>query len=235
MIDLPLILYGLLIAPLLLILYAQHRVQRVFREEDQIENAEQITGLETARELLNEVGLYQVKIEILSGRFTDQYDPTTKILRLSPGVARRDTRLAVGVAGHEVGHAIQDAENYSLMRAHKALARWLIVLTTLSPIAFIGGFLFGNIILMFVALGIVALQVIFALVTLPLERNASKRALQLLRGRRVITGSESDHVQRVLRAAANTYLAAAGVRIVAFIFWFVLVAAATNIGRGRIF
>ena len=91
-----------------------------------------------------------------------------------------------------------------------------------------------NVLLMFVALGIVALQVIFALVTLPLERNASKRALQLLPGRRVITGSESDHVQRVLRAAANTYLAAVGVRIATFIFWFVVVAAATNIGRGRI-
>ncbi len=228
--SLPFLLYPLLLLPIALIIYARSRVRRVFAEEDRIQNAERITGLEAARELLDQANLYQVKIEIQAGLFSDQYNPMTKILRLTPRIARRDSTLAVGVAGHEVGHAIQDAEGYALMRIHIVLARWLIVLTTLSPIALIGGFLFGNFLLMLLAVGILGLQAVFALVTLPLERNASKRALKLLEEKGVILHSEEGSIQRVLRAAVFTYLASAGIRIAFFLFWFILLASAAKIG-----
>jgi uncharacterized protein len=228
--SLPFLLYPLLVVPIALIVYAQSRVRRVFQEEDQVQNAERITGLEAARELLDQAELYGVRIEVKGGLFTDQYNPMTKILSLSPRIARHDSTLAVGVAGHEVGHAIQDAEGYALMRIHNYLARWLIVLTTLSPIALIGGFLFGNLLLMLLAVGILGLQVIFALVTLPLESNASKRALRLLEERGVILHSEEGSIQRVLRAAVFTYLASAGIRIAFFLFWFILLASAARIG-----
>lgn len=230
---LPYVLYLLVLVPVALIWYAQSRVRRVFREEDQMPNVEHVSGLEAARELLDQAGLRQVAIEIREGGLGDLYDPVTKVLRLTPSTARHFSTLAVGIAGHEVGHAIQDAEGYPLMRLHNLLARWLLVLTAVIPIAFIGGFLFGSLPLMLVAVGILGLQVVYALVTLPLERNASKRALRLLEERGVIVRSEEGSVERVLRAAAFTYLASVGVRLAIFLFWFALLAGATGLG-GRL-
>jgi Zn-dependent membrane protease YugP len=230
--TLPLLLYPLLIVPFALIWWAQSKVRRVFREEDLVENAEQISGLEAARELLNQAGLSAVRIELQTGLFSDQYDPTTKVLRLTPRIARRTSTLAVGVAGHEVGHAIQDAEGYALMRLHNFLARFLIVLSTVSPIAFIGGFILGNLLLMIVAVAILGVQVLFALITLPLERNASKRALKLLEERGVILLSEEGDVRRVLNAAAFTYLAQVGIRLAFFLFWFILLASLARVQGG---
>ena len=227
------LLYPLVFAAMFLAWYAQSRVKRVFQEEDRISIAGEITGLEAARELLNNAGLYQVRVEIRSGLLTDQYDPVDKVLRLSPRTARHDSTLAVGVAAHEVGHAIQDAERYGLMRAHTFLARWLMVLATVSPVAFIGGFLFGSVPLMIVAVAILALQLIFALVTLPLERNASIRALHLLEEQGIIVHSEEGSVQRVLRAAAFTYLASVGIRLAFFLFWFIVVASIAKLGGGN--
>jgi Zn-dependent membrane protease YugP len=227
---LPFLLYLLVLVPVALIWYAQARVRRVFKEEDQVPNAEHVTGLEAARELLNRAGLYSIAIEIRGGMLGDYYDPVTKVLRLTPNTAQHYTTLAVGIAGHEVGHAIQDAEGYRLMRLHNLLARWLIALTTVSPIAFIGGFLFGSLLLMMVAIGILGLQVVYALITLPLERNASKRALRLLEDQGVILRSEEGGVERVLRAAAFTYLASVGVRLAVFLFWFAILAGTIGLG-----
>lgn len=229
MASLTLLLYLLILIPIILIWWAQSRVRRVFRQEDQVENAEQITGLEAARELLDHVGLQSVRLEMRGRLPADYYDPVTKTLVLSLRTARRDTALAVGVAGHEVGHAIQDAQGYPLMRLHVVLARWLIVLSTISPFAFIGGFLLGSVFLMWVAIGILAFQVVYALTALPLELNASKRAIALLEEERVITLSEEASVRRVLRAAAYTYLASVAMRVAVFLFWFVVLATLTGL------
>jgi hypothetical protein len=227
--SLTLILYLLILIPIVLIWWAQSRVRRVFRQEDQAENAEQITGLEAARELLDHVGLQSIRVEMKGRPPADYYDPVTKTLVLSLRTARRDTALAVGVAGHEVGHAIQDAQGYPLMRLHVVLARWLIALSTISPFAFIGGFLLGSVFLMWVAIGILALQVIFALTALPLELNASKRAIALLEREHVIVLSEEASVRRVLRAASYTYLASVAMRVAVFLFWFILLSALTGV------
>ncbi len=231
---LPILLYLLILVPVIIIWYAQSRVRRVFQQEDQVENSERITGYDAARWLLDQVGLSRVKIEIRPGMSSDQYDPISKTLRLSPRTAQRDSTLAVGVAAHEVGHAIQDAEGYVLMRAHNFMGRWLLLISALSPIAFIGGFFFGSVPLMLLAVGILGLQLIYALVTLPLERNASKRALQLLEQRGVIMMSEEGNVQRVLRAAAFTYLASVAIRLAFFLFWFVVLASIARAGGSKL-
>jgi len=224
-----LILYLLLIVPLILVVWAQARVRRVFLEEDQFQNSGHVNGLEAARELLDQAGLSHVQLRIMGRLFTDFYDPVEKVLVLSPRTARRATILAVGVAGHEVGHAIQDAEGYPFMRLRTSMGRWLIVLSTISPFAFIGGFFLGSVYLMWVAVGILALQIVFALVTLPVELNASHRAIPLLENGRLIVVEEEGAVRRVLRAAALTYLVSVAVRVAVFLFWFILLAAATGL------
>ena len=164
------------------------------------------------------------------GRFaSDYYDPISKMLVLSPRTAQRASLLAVGIAGHEVGHAVQDAEGYPFMRLRTWLGRWLIVVSTISPLAFIGGFLLGSVLLMWVAMGTLALQVLFALVTLPVELNASRRAIPLLERRMFISMDEEPGVRRVLRAAALTYLVSVALRVAVFLFWFVVLAAATGL------
>jgi uncharacterized protein len=222
-------LYLLLLVPLGLAWWAQSRVRRVFQEEDQYQNSGHVNGFEAARELLDQAGLHHVRLQIVDRMFNDYYDPVEKVLVLSPRIARRATVLAVGVAGHEVGHAVQDSEGYPLMRLRTWLARWLIVLSTISPVAFIGGFLLGSVTLMWLAVGILALQVVFALVTLPVEFNASKRAIPLLEQRRMILVEEEPGVRKVLRAAAWTYLVSVALRVASFMFWFILLAAATGL------
>lgn len=225
-----LILYSLLVVPLVLIWWVQSRVRRVFQQEDQFQNTGQVNGLEAARELLDRAGLGHVRLRVTDTTrfYNDSYDPVDKVLALSARTARRATLLAVGVAGHEVGHAVQDAEGYRLMRLRTWMGRWLIVFSTISPFAFIGGFFLGNVFLMWVAVGILALQVVFALVTLPVEFNASKRAIPLLEGSRMIALNEEASIRRVLRAAALTYLVSVAVRVAVFVFWFIVLAATTG-------
>jgi Zn-dependent membrane protease YugP len=119
------------------------------------------------------------------------------------------------------------------MRFRNLLARWVLAATTFSPIAFIGGLFLGSLPLLLVAVGILALQAFFALVNLPLERDASRRAVRLLEEWGMILPSEERGIKRVLGAAAFTYLASVGVRLSLFLFWFIVFAAMTNLG-GRL-
>ncbi len=227
--SLTLILYGALFIPILLVVWVQARVRRVFNEQDQYENSAHVNGLEAARELLDQAGLHQVQLRIESRLASDYYDPVNKVLVLSPRTARRSTVLAVGVAGHEVGHAVQDSEGYPFIRLRSWLGRWLIALSTISPIAFIGGFFLGSVLLMWVAVAILAFQVVFALITLPVELNASHRAIPMLEGGNLIGREEEPGVRRVLRAAALTYLVSVAIRVAVLMFWFVLLALVTGL------
>lgn len=227
--SLTLSLYALLLVPILLVVWVQGRVRRVFTEHDRYENAGHVNGLEAARELLDQAGLQNVGLRIVGGLAGDYYDPAEKVLVLSPRTARRATVLAIGVASHEVGHAVQDAEGYPFIRLRTLLGRWLIVFSTISPLAFIGGFFLGSVFLMWLAVGILAFQVLFAFVTLPVEFNASRRAVSLLQERRMIVFEEQPAVRRVLRAAALTYLVSVAVRVATLLFWFILLAATLGV------
>lgn len=223
----PGILYVLLIGPALLTWYAQRRVKETFRRYESLPASSGLSGMETARRLLAHHQLFQVAIERTPGRMTDHYDPTSHTLRLSDDTASGRSITSFGVVAHEVGHAIQDAEGYWLMQARIWIGNRLGALSQWSALIFIGGMLFGLPIFMGLGGMMLAGLVVFSLVTLPLERDASTRALASLTETRLVEGdAERRSVRSVLRAAAFTYAAGLGRQLANLLFFvFVIVVA----------
>ena len=196
-----------------LALFAQFKVRGTFQKFSQVRTARGRTGAEVAAELLARRGVTDVKVEPVEGRLSDHYDPRTKILRLSPEVYGSDSVAAIGVAAHECGHAFQHREQYAALALRSAIVPVAGIVTTAAmPLFFIG--LFANFrplmdlgILFF--LGYVA----FSLITLPVEFDASRRAVAVLQGEGLVMPSEADGVRAVLNAAALTYIAAAAMAI----------------------
>jgi uncharacterized protein len=215
--------YLLLLVPMLLGLYTQTWVRKTYQKYEASPNGLGLTGLEAAKQLLARYGLTQVAIERTPGQLTDHYDPQSKKLRLSEGVAHGRSVTALGIVAHEVGHARQDAEHYRFMQWRTAMGNRLGQATLWSSFIFVGGMVFGIPILMALGGLLLAGMVLFALVTLPVERNASDRALASLQQMGLAAGQELKGARRVLRAAAFTYLAALSQRLGTFLFFVVLV------------
>lgn len=206
---------------LLLGLYAQSRVKRSFNKFSKVRTARNVTGAEVARELLDAQGLYDVAIEETKGFLSDHYDPRSKVLRLSPDVYRTPSIAAAGVAAHEMGHALQDAGSYFPLQIRSALVPAAQFGSSLAPWLFIGGFLIGLTELAWVGVILFGIAVLFTLVTLPVEFDASARAKKLLVSSGILIGDEIDGVNKVLNAAAWTYVAAA-VSAIGQLLYFVL-------------
>jgi len=214
--------YFILLLPALLLgLYAQWQVKSTFNRYSQVNASSGISAAQLARYLLDGAGLNNVKIEQVKGTLTDHYDPRTKSLRLSRPEGR--TLAVLGIAAHEVGHAIQHA------RAYKPLE----LRTAIVPVANFGSQLFFPLLIfgiwfhapMLINVGIAAYSfaVLFTLVTLPVELDASRRAVGLLRdGGFVTSGRELGAVKRVLGAAALTYVAAAAMAILQLLYLLLL-------------
>lgn len=209
-------LFWLLTIPgLLLGLYAQSRVKSNFNKYSRVHTMRNITGAQVARELLDSQGLYDVAVEeSKAGTLSDHYDPRGKVLRLSPEVYRTPSVAAAGVAAHEMGHALQDAKGYAPLKLRSSLVPATSFGSRLAPMIFLGGFLLNS----FTGFGIeiawagvilFGIAVLFTLVTLPVEFDASKRAKQLLASSGIVMGDEAKGVDKVLDAAALTYVAAA--------------------------
>ncbi len=203
----------ILIPALLLAAYAQFKVRSTFSRFSQVRTARGLTGAEVAAELLRRRGLRQVKIEPTQGMLADHYDPRTQTLRLSPEVYGSDSVAAVGVAAHECGHALQHSEKYAPLALRSAIVPLASIGTNAAWILFMIG-LFANMrplmdlgILLF--LGYIA----FALITLPVEFDASRRAVAVLQGEGFVMPSEADGARAVLGAAALTYVAAAAMAV----------------------
>ena len=195
---------------LLLGLYAQSRIKSNFDKYSQVRTADNITGAQAARALLDSQGLQDIVIEPTPGVLTDHYDPRGKILRLSQEVYHTPSVAAVGVAAHEAGHALQDATSYSPLKFRSAIVPVVQFGTSLAPWIFIAGFVLGILELAWVGVFLFALSTLFALVTLPVEFNASNRAKKLLVDQGIVTDEAGrEGVKRVLGAAAWTYVAAA--------------------------
>jgi hypothetical protein len=151
-----------------------------------------------------------VPIELAQGRLSDHYDPRGKVLRLSADVANKDSLAALGVAAHEVGHALQDAEGYAPMRLRSSLVPVASLGSNLGIILFIAGLFVGrNPSLMNLGILLFSAAVLFTLVTLPVEFNASRRALVLLNSQGILVSTEVEGARKVLTAAGLTYVAAA--------------------------
>ena len=197
------------ILALFLPLYASMKVQANFSKYSKVANSKNITGAQAARVILDRNGLQDVDIEGIRGQLTDHYSPNEKILRLSEPVLQANTISAIAVAAHEVGHAIQDKESYSPMRMRSFLVPLAHIGSRLSYIFIIGG-LFTQITRLF-DIGIFAfsLAVLFYIITLPVEINASSRALDQLSSNGLVTNEERGAAKKVLSAAALTYIASA--------------------------
>jgi Zn-dependent membrane protease YugP len=197
----------LLLVPLLLGLAAQGLVRSVFRRYGAIANHAQITGADAARALLDARGLRRVTVEIIPGFLSDHYDGQAKALRLSEPVGRERSVSALGIAGHEVSHAYQDAEGSRTYRARQSIGEQLAQFAPWSTFFLIAGFWFGVPLFIVLSLIFVGGLVLFALATLPVEIGASHRALGLLRQTGLADPGEFREIRRVLRAAALTYVA----------------------------
>ena len=197
---------------LLLALYAQMRVKTTYDRYSRKPNRRGISGAEAARILLRSMGLDNIRVETAPGRLSDHYDPGKKVLRLSQGVANSRSIAALGVAAHELGHVMQDASNYTPLRLRSGLVPAVSIGSWLGPIIFFIGFFLsgftGSTAIAWIGLFLFAGTVVFALVTLPVELNASKRAQELLNTYQLADGQELQETKKVLNAAALTYVAA---------------------------
>lgn len=197
---------------LLLAFYAQWRVQSAYNRLSRKPNMRGLSGYEAARILLRSAGLDQIRVEQVPGRLNDHYDPGKEVLRLSAGVAQSRSVAALGIVAHEVGHAMQDATNYTPLRVRSGLVPAVSIGSWLGPIIFFIGFFLsgitGSTTIAWLGLFLFAGTAVFALVTLPVEFNASHRALQLLRAYQLADGRELQETKQVLDAAALTYVAA---------------------------
>ena len=200
----------LLVPAILLGIYAQIRVSSTFNRFSQVPSAGGLTGAEGARRILDANGLQGVSIEMVSGRLSDHYDPRGKVLRLSQDVGGRNSLASLGVAAHEVGHALQDAAGYAPMKIRSTLVPAANLGSNLGFILFFIGLLMGrNPVMMNIGIVLFSAAVLFTVITLPVELNASRRAMTALASTGILVGNEADGARKVLNAAALTYVAAA--------------------------
>ena len=199
----------LIVIPMLLGLWAQARVKRAFEHYAQVPVATDKTGAEVAREILEAANIHDVEVAEIDTMLGDHYDPTSKRLCLSPDVYNTPSIAAVGIAAHETGHAIQHASGYAPLQARMAVVPITQFASQLLPFIIFGGFLLQLVGL--IKLGVICYLVltIFQLITLPVEFDASRRAKIILGQMGIVqAGEEADGVNRVLSAAALTYVAA---------------------------
>ncbi len=168
-----------------------------------------LTGAEVARHILDAKGLREVGIEPSKGILSDHYDPRGKVLRLSEAVYGVRSIAAAGIAAHEAGHAIQDAEDYLPLEARSAIVPLVKAGSTAAPLVFLGGMAIGSQPIMWIGALLFGASSLFALITLPVEFDASRRALKYLDKMGILADDEMSGAQKVLRAAAWTYVAAA--------------------------
>jgi Zn-dependent membrane protease YugP len=209
-----------LIVPLGLGLWAQRKVKRTFEHYSQVLVRNGMTGAQAAAAVVRSSGLQGVEIRAVEGRLTDHYDPRNRTLNLSPDVGQASSVAALGVAAHEAGHAVQDARNYLPMRVRQTFVPVASIGSSLAiPIIFIG-LIVGATGLTNVGLALFTAIVLFQLVTLPVEFDASRRALVALRDGRLLEADELDGAKAVLSAAAWTYVAAFVAALSQLIYFF---------------
>jgi len=200
----------LLIPAFLLSLYAQYKVKSTFNRYSQIPSSRGLTGAQAARMVLDGAGLSNVDIEVGGSTLSDHYDPRTRMLSLSPAVGHSNSLAALGVAAHEAGHALQHAQGYAAFRLRSAIVPMANLGSNLGIILFFVGLVFfRDGLLMNIGIVLFAGAVLFTLVTLPVEFNASRRAVTQLENRSILVGDELSGAKKVLSAAALTYVAAA--------------------------
>ena len=198
----------ILIPALLLSLWAQAKVKSTFARYKQVKSSMGYTGADAARALLDSNGLLDIPIEVIGGNLTDHYDPSSRKMRLSKDVYYGNSIAAIGVAAHETGHAIQDKERYAPLKFRIFMVPVVNIGQSFSWVLFIIGIFMGFAPLVNFGIILFSAVVVFQIVTLPVELDASKRAINILEGRGILVGDEVYGAKKVLNAAALTYVAA---------------------------
>ena len=186
---------------------AQLKVTLSYNKYKTIDNTKNISGFEVARKILDTNGLNDIHIVEVPGNLTDHYDPSRKVVRLSKDIFHKTTVASAAIAAHECGHAIQDKEGYFYMRFRAAIFPIVKIATQLSYVIIFIGLLLQALDLIYIGIAFVACGLIFQIVTLPVELNASKRAKELLLNLNIIDEDEKEEVGEMLNAAAMTYVA----------------------------
>lgn len=226
--------YFLFILPgVIFMLWAQSRVKGAWSKYSKVPNAEGISGAQAARMVLDAAGLRDVPIEQVPGELTDHYDPRQRVLRLSQPVYGGRSIAAIGVAAHEAGHAMQHAQGYAPLQARTAIVPAVNIGSQLGILLVIAGIIIGLTGLAWVGVALFALTTVFALITLPVEFNASTRAKQALVAIGIVDngahgGPESQGVKRVLDAAAWTYVAGFAMSVLQLLYYVSLLTGGSN-------
>lgn len=223
--------YIFIIIGVLICSVASVRVKSTFSRFSGMRNHLGLTGAQAAERVLHGAGIYDVRIERTSGHLTDHYDPRNKVLRLSDSTYGQCSVAAVGVAAHECGHAIQHAKGYAPLQFRSALVPIANFGSAISwPLIVLGLFISGKSSILFINIGILAfsLAVLFQLVTLPVEYNASGRAVRILAETGMMQGEEIVAAKKVLNAAALTYVASAASAILQLVRILVLTGGRRN-------
>jgi Zn-dependent membrane protease YugP len=201
--------YIILVIPAMLIsLWAQFKVKSTYKKYSGVSNAKNITGAYAAQAVLTHYGITDVRIERVAGTLSDHYDPRSKVIRLSEGVYSSNSIAAIGIACHEAGHAAQHAQNYVPIKVRNSLIPICNIGSTLGVPLAIFGYILGFEPLISIGLLLYAAITVFQLVTLPVEFNASRRALRVIDETNLLYDDESGGAKKVLTAAAMTYVAA---------------------------
>ena len=207
--------YLLVLVAAIFSMWASARVNSTYNKYAKVRSVQGLTGAEAAQKILYYAGLSNIRVEHVSGNLIDHYDPKSKVLRLSDSTYSSASVAAIGVAAHECGHAIQDAEGYSPMRLRSTLVPAANLGSRLGiPIILLGVLLGSNYALVQIGIWVFSLAVLFQLVTLPVEFNASGRAMRILDDRGILGQEELGMCKKVLSAAAMTYVAAAAASII---------------------
>ncbi len=221
--------YLVLVVPAMIFaMWTSNRVNKTFGKYQSQHSAKRITGAEAARRILDANGLRDVPIDLITGSLTDHYDPTANVIRLSQSVYNNTSTAAVGVACHEVGHALQYATDYPPVRLRMAIIPVTRIGSRVSVPLIIIGILLGSLsyfftVIAYIGIAFFALSTFFQLVTLPVELNASKRALQQIQANGLLYDSEIQGAKEVLNAAALTYVAALAVSLTQLIRFLMII------------
>ena len=215
--------YILVLIGLVISMWASARVNTTYQKYSRVRSHSGLTGAEAARRILNGAGIYDVRVEHVRGNLTDHYDPKARVLRLSDSVYGASSVAAIGVAAHECGHAIQDEESYAPLRIRSALVPVANFGTKAAVPIILLGIVFGSsYTLVQIGLLCFALGTLFQIVTLPVEFNASSRAVRILGESHMLMEEELGQTKKVLSAAALTYVAAALASILSLLRLFLL-------------
>jgi hypothetical protein len=217
-------LYIVLMIPgILMTLWAQSRVKGTYRKYSQVQSTMGMSGAQVAQTILSKKGIGNVRIEPVAGELTDHYDPGAKAVRLSQGIYRSSSLAAAAVAAHECGHVLQDVEGYKFMNLRAALVPAVNLGSRLGPILIIAGLVLNFLGLAWAGIILFGAVLLFHVVTLPVEFDASRRALRLIDELGILQGEENRGAKAVLQAAALTYVATAFYALLNLLYYVAMV------------